>query len=57
MKHPLLLTSVLIVISGVIMKTLHVAGASVVFYCGMSVFFFALFYKRQQEKKGDAKEN
>lgn len=57
MKNPLLMISALVVISGAIMKVSHITGASIVFYGGMSIFFFALFFKKQQEKKGDAKEN
>ena len=49
--------SALVVISGAIMKVMHITGASIVFYGGMSIFFFALFFKKQQEKKGDAQEN
>jgi hypothetical protein len=57
MKNPLLMISALVVILGAVMRISHYTGASIVFYGGMSVFFFGLFYKKQQEKKGDAKEN
>lgn len=57
MKHPLLIISSVIVVLGALMRIFHIAGGSVIFYVGMSVFFFALFVKKQREKKENAEEN